>query len=104
LVVASIACSSLLSPCALVRAQVASTKSDDERRALELFKESENKYREGRFQDAVDLLLEAYRLHGASVLLYNLGRAYEGLGNLPSAIDSYTKYLERDAQAPDRKS
>src|SRR4051794_14721586 len=49
-------------------------------RALDLFEQSAKAYREGRFQDAVDRLLEARSLKSEPVLLYNLGRAYEALG------------------------
>src|SRR5262245_55119117 len=58
-------------------------------KARELFKKSEESYRAGRFQEAVDLLTEAYQLDPNPVLLYNLARAYEGLGDTPKAIESY---------------
>lgn len=73
-------------------------------RALERFERSEARYREGRFAAAVELLLEAYRIHPEPVLLYNLGRAYEGLGDLDRAIDAYARYLGRDPSAPDLRS
>ena len=41
--------------------------------ALELFEQSAQAYREGRFQEAVDKLLEARRFKAEPVLLYNLG-------------------------------
>ena len=74
----------------------------DVKRAQSLFTESEKRYREGRFQDAVDLLNEAYRLDPSPVLLYNIARAYESLGDSGHAIDAYRKYLESDPKAADR--
>ncbi len=73
-------------------------------RALSLYQESTRAYDEGRFQDAVKLLLEAYSFRPEPVILFNLARAYEGLGDLPRAIESYGRYLERDPQASDRRS
>ena len=71
-------------------------------RGAELFNKGAEAYRRGEFQQAATLLLEAYGLDPQPVLLYNLARAYEGLGNLDAAIDTYTRYLEADPKAPDR--
>lgn len=73
-------------------------------RALELFEQSAQAYREGRFQEAVDRLLEARRFKAEPVLLYNLGRAYEALGKPGEAADAYAKYLEEEPEASDRKA
>lgn len=73
-------------------------------RALELFEQSAQAYREGRFQEAVDKLLEARRYKAEPVLLYNLGRAYEALGRPSDAADAYAKYLEEEPEASDRKA
>lgn len=73
-------------------------------RALELFEQSAQAYREGRFQEAVDKLLEARRFKSEPVLLYNLGRAYEALGKPSDAADAYAKYLEEEPEASDRKA
>ncbi|CAN5872032.1 hypothetical protein BH11MYX4_BH11MYX4_67910 [soil metagenome] len=71
-------------------------------RAAELFNTSAEAYRRGDFQRAVTLLLEARSLDPQPVLLYNLGRAYEGLGNIDAAIDAFTRYLDEDPRAADR--
>ncbi len=73
-----------------------------EQRAMALFDKSDTAYREGRFQEAIDLLNEAYALDPKPVLLYNLARAYEGLGDIPKAIEGYRRYLDNDPKAPDR--
>jgi tetratricopeptide (TPR) repeat protein len=73
-------------------------------RAVELFEKSAQAYREGRFQAAVELLLEARKLKAEPVLLYNLGRAYEAQGKLPEAVDAYSRYLEEDPGTADRRA
>lgn len=72
--------------------------------ALDLFEKSALAYREGRFQDAIDLLLEARRVKPEPVLLYNLGRAYEALGRQTDAADAYERYLAEDPRAADRRA
>lgn len=73
-------------------------------RALDLFEQSAKAYREGRFQEAVDLLLEARKVKPEPVLLYNLGRAYEALGRTVEAADAYDQYLREDPRAADRRA
>ena len=70
--------------------------------ALRLFAESRAQYRDGHFQRAVDLLIQARALEPAPVLLYNLGRAYEGIGDFPRAIEAYAGYIREDPAARDR--
>ena len=77
--------------------------SDDaETQALALFEKSKVSYQAGRFQEAVALLREAYAKKPVPVLLYNLGRAYEGLGDQDAALKAYTDYLAADPKAADR--
>lgn len=79
-------------------------RPDEERRALSLFEESVQAYREGRFEDAVERLLEARRIKPVPVLLYNLGRAHEALGRAAEAADAYAAYLVEDPAAADRRA
>jgi tetratricopeptide (TPR) repeat protein len=74
----------------------------DDARAIALYDESLQHYREGRFKEAAALLRELYRAKPQPVLLYNLGRACEGMGDLACAIDAYTRYLTDDPAAKDR--
>ena len=80
----------------------ASHATDPKARAAELYKASAESYRKGDFATTVDLLREAYSLDPQPVLLYNLARAYEGLGDTNGAIDTYKKYLAADPNAKDR--
>lgn len=71
-------------------------------RAQILFEQSEAAYREGRFDEAISLLKEAYRLTPDPVVFYNLARAYEGKGDLTEAAASYERYLAEAKDIPDR--
>ncbi|WP_236519297.1 tetratricopeptide repeat protein [Sandaracinus amylolyticus] len=70
-------------------------------RALELFRESAELYRQGRFADAADRLREARELHSEPLLSYNLARALEGAGDLEGALEAYRDYLEEAPDADD---
>jgi tetratricopeptide (TPR) repeat protein len=71
-------------------------------KALKLFEDSNSAYKAGKFEDAADLLRQAYELFPEPILLYNLGRAQEGLGDPKGAIDSYERYLAEAQQVDDR--
>ena len=71
-------------------------------RAIDLFEKSEVAYDSGRFADAVALLRQSYALKKEPVLLYNLGRAYEALGDRTSAADAYEAFLQAQPTAQDR--
>jgi len=85
---------------AAVSAQAASESDRD--RALELFEQSVEHYRAGRFDVAAALLREAYDLHAEPTLLYNLARALDGSGDTAGAIDAYERFLEAAPDTPDR--
>lgn len=77
--------------------------ADDNRdKALKLFEDSNTAYKAGKFEDAADLLRQAYDLFPEPILLYNLGRAQEGLGDPKGAIESYERYLSEAKQVEDR--
>lgn len=62
------------------------------------FKQAQELYRNGRFQESVTILLELRREFPDPILLYNLARAYEGLGDNQKAVEAYEQY---SAEAPD---
>lgn len=72
------------------------------RRAAALFEQSRVAYQARRYDEALELLRGAYALHPEPVILYNMGRAYEGLKQSERALESYTRYLEAAPSAPDR--
>ena len=93
---------------ALVRTESASANLDEPEavakdRARLLFEKGANAYRDGHFYDAVDIFLETNRLYPDPKLSFNVGRAFEGLGNQPGALRYYREYLRRMPDAPDRK-
>ena len=73
--------------------RVASAQPSARERVLALSRKSAEEYRAGRFAEAVKLLREAYAIDPDPTLLYNLARAYEGLGDLPAALEAYRAYL-----------
>ena len=90
--------------CALWGGMAHAQTSDPRERALELFRESAEHYRAGRFEEAAALLTEAYELRPEPVLLYNLARALEGAGELEGAADAYRRYLAADPDTTDREA
>jgi tetratricopeptide (TPR) repeat protein len=70
--------------------------------ALQLFEESDRAYKAGNFEAAADLLRKAYAAYPEPILLYNLGRALEGLGHTKEAIDAYERYLHVATHVDDR--
>jgi len=71
-------------------------------RAEDLFAASMDAYRRGDFKGAIELLEKVYAMDPEPSILYNMGRAYEGLGDLPKAIDHYKRFLDQSPHARDR--
>lgn len=99
----------LSSAAAVGEAQVAVTverdaapSDEDVQRSAALFEQAEAAYNAGELTRAVELLDEAYALYAEPVLLYNLARAHEALGNVERARESYEAYLEAVPDTPDR--
>lgn len=59
-------------------------------------------YREARYAEAIEQFKEAYRLLGDPAIVYNVGQAYEKLGDLSGALAAYRNYLYLAPQAKDR--
>ncbi|MBX7192708.1 MAG: hypothetical protein K1X94_11650 [Sandaracinaceae bacterium] len=76
--------------------------AEDRRRAVELFEQSRHALRSGDYEEARDMLLEAYRLFPQPALRVSLARAYDGLSDEAHAIEHYEAYLEEEPDAPDR--
>ncbi len=62
---------------------------------------AEQRYREGRYEEAAEILSSLAASFPEPVLLYNLGRAYESAGQLEAAIEAYSRYLEVAPDAAD---
>jgi tetratricopeptide (TPR) repeat protein len=72
--------------------------------ALALFEQGRAAYRDGQFAESVKLFTKAYALQPEPVLLYNLARSEEGLGDYPAAVDAYERYLVQAKDVKDRGS
>jgi tetratricopeptide (TPR) repeat protein len=79
-----------------------SAYAEDRDMALKLFEDSDKAYKAGKFERAAELLREAYGLYPEPLLLYNLGRAQEGLGDTKGAVESYEQYLAESKEIKDR--
>lgn len=75
---------------------------DDAKQALVLFERGKLAYKEGRYDESILLLKEAYALKAEPVLLYNIGRAHEAKQQFPEAVEAYKKYLATAKDPPDR--
>lgn len=69
---------------------------EEDARARELFLEGEAHYAAGRYELAAERYLQAYELSQRPELLFNLGNAYERMGEYEKAAD----YLRRYADSP----
>jgi tetratricopeptide (TPR) repeat protein len=87
---------------ALVSVPALAQNKGDHDLAVALFNHSNEAYKKGDFKGAAADLEKAYALEPAPVLLYNLGRAYEGLGDTKNAIDAYERYVKAQPDAEDR--
>ena len=76
--------------------------SSAEERAFTLYEQGRAAFREGRYSEAVVLLLESQRLQPEPVLDFNIGKAYEALGESAKAISHYETFLKNVADVPDR--
>jgi tetratricopeptide (TPR) repeat protein len=81
----------------------ATAKPDDaQARALVLFDRGKLAYKEGRFDESILLLKEAYAIKAEPILLYNIARAHEAKQQFPEAVEAYKKYLATSTDPPDR--
>ncbi len=82
-----------------VRAQPAADKP----KTFEALKRAGDEAMDGlRFEEAVQSYRQAYALKADAAVLYNIGRANEGLGDYPAALESLERF-EREASADLKK-
>jgi iron complex outermembrane receptor protein len=86
----------------VLRAEDVAPEASAHDHALQLFSEGKTAYKQGDLQTAIKDLEAAYELEPAPVLLYNLARAYEGLGELEKAVSAYERFLTAQPNAEDR--
>lgn len=69
-----------------------------------LASEAVNAYRGADYNRAVELLTRAYAIRQVPALLYNLAKAYDKLGDVDNAYDSYRRYADSADADPRLKS
>jgi len=83
------------------RGEPATQPAEGEQDPAALFELADQYYRDGRYEEAAEILSQLAETIPDPVLLYNLGRAYESAGELESAVDAYERYLEAAPNAKD---
>jgi tetratricopeptide (TPR) repeat protein len=73
-------------------------------KARTLFEKGSQAYREARYEQAIDLFRQAYELDPHPELVYNVGQAYEKLGDVSNALRSFREYLRQAPSASDKTS
>jgi len=87
--------------CALVSLGAAPAP-DDATRAKEIFKVAQKLYKEARYADAIAKFEEAYQFKPSPVIVYNIGKCHEQLGDVPKAMRAYRDYLRLSPDAKDK--
>ena len=94
-----------LAPASVCAAPKAATPDDARTaEAKAHYKRGATFYKEARYREAIDEFMAAYRVKPSGVLQYNIGQAYEKLGDIPSALASYNNYLREEPSAPNRET
>jgi tetratricopeptide (TPR) repeat protein len=75
---------------------------DDAKLARQHFEDGSRLYDLGKFREAAREYEEAYKLKPVPVLLFNIGQAYRGAGEVTQAINAYRSYLRKVPAAPNR--
>lgn len=78
----------LLLTLALAGASSAVAQPTDKETAIKLYELSQDAFKQGQFDLAVDYLERAYDLDPHPIILYNLARSYEGLGEIDKAEEA----------------
>lgn len=83
-------------------ARAAEPTASDLELAKAHFRTGELNYDRGDFPDAAKEFEEAYRLSARSELLYNMGKSYDGAGDMRGALIAYRHFLDTVQTSPDR--
>ena len=72
--------------------------------ARERYAQGAEFFRRERYSAAIAELTEAYRLWQNPTILFALGQAYEGDGQVQAAIDTYQRYLDTTPETDQRRA
>ena len=82
----------------------AAAPGDKAAEAKAAYKRGADLYRAGRYSAAIAEFQAADKLKPSPALHYNMGQAWEKLGDLPAALAAYARYLQLDPKAPNREA
>ncbi len=68
------------------------------------YKRGADLYSQGRWREAIVAFEEADRLKPSPRLQFNVGQAYEKLGDVPAALAAFARYLRADPGASNREA
>ncbi len=95
-----VACALLLSATSPAVAQV--QPASNRKKALELFDRGKIQYDLGRWQQAVELWMQAYETFDAPEFLFNIGQAFRHKGDCEQGLFFYRRYLASKPNAKNR--
>lgn len=88
-------------------AKAAATEPSAIEKARAAYREGAERYRQGRYREALDRFEAAHRLAPSAVLLFNMAQSHRNLGDCPRALQAYRDYLQAeddDPSASERRS
>jgi hypothetical protein len=99
--------SSVIVACALLLSATSPAMAQDQpasnrKKALELFDRGKIQYDLGRWEQAIDLWMQAYETFDAPEFLFNIAQAYRHKGDCEQGAFFYRRYLSTKPNAPNR--
>jgi len=85
--------SSILAAVLAISAAATAQPRTAEQRAAELASEGVHLFQDGRYKEALTRFLESYAHAHIPEVIWNIGRCYEELGDLPSALRYFEEFL-----------
>ena len=85
-------------------ARAAPSPDTDAAEAKAAYKRGADLYRAGRYRDAIAEFQAADRKKPSPALQYNIGQAWEKLGDVSAALAAYARYLRLDPKAQNREA
>jgi tetratricopeptide (TPR) repeat protein len=76
----------------------------DVKKARELFQWAQKLYKQARYAEAIAKFEEAYTVRPHPVIIFNIGKCHEQLGDTPKALRAYRDYLRLSPDASDRET
>jgi hypothetical protein len=87
----------------LASAALAASPDPDVAKAKQTFDAAQRLYKQARYADALAKFEEAYRFKPHPVIIYNIGKCYERLGEISKALRQYHEYLRMMPDAKDKE-